>query len=76
VNDNYLAMFLGISAGDWLSAATLVAVTAWTLVTARRSTWHSSVDKELAANKDRHTIYDRKFQRLKDKHNLDTTIED
>jgi len=67
---------LSISADGWLNAVVALALFALAAVLTRRSTWHTSVDQKLEANKDEHNTFNRRFQRLKDKHDIDTTIED
>jgi hypothetical protein len=74
---------LSITADGYLSAACTVAVLAYGTFTAYRSAQHKRMeskekeqDQRLDQQNEHLTRHDRKFQTLRDKHGLDTTITD
>jgi hypothetical protein len=70
-------MFLGgITADGYLQAFLGVALLVFTTVFGRRSAWRTRVEKELQECKDHLVRHDRKFQCLRDRNGLDTTIID
>jgi hypothetical protein len=70
-------MFLGsITADGYLSAFLAVAMLVFTTVFGRRAAWRTGVEKKLQEQEEHLVRHDRKFQCLRDRHGLDTTIID